>query len=87
MLMYKCILLHEVDILVMKGPKCDHFYLEIVYPFCFFILGRGMNAAFAIGRLCDMESGRRHMLMLKKSDQMVFLFTFACVTICGELQT
>ena len=30
-----------------------------------------MNAAFAIGRLCDMESGRRHMLMLKKSDLMV----------------
>ena len=29
-----------------------------------------MNAAFAIGRICDMESGRRHMLMLKKSDYM-----------------
>ena len=29
-----------------------------------------MNAAFAIGRICDMESGRRQMLMLKKSDYM-----------------
>ena len=30
-----------------------------------------MNAAFAIGRLCDMESGRRQILMLSKSNQMV----------------
>ena len=33
-----------------------------------------MNAAFAIGRICDMESGRRQMLMLKKSDYMVRCF-------------
>ena len=35
--------------------------------------GRGMNAAFAIGRLCDMEQGRRRLLGLADSEKMVDL--------------
>ena len=30
-----------------------------------------MNAAFAIGRLCDMEQGRRRLLGLPDSEKMV----------------
>ena len=33
-----------------------------------------MNAAFALGRLFDTESGRRQLLMLKQSEQMVCVF-------------
>ena len=33
--------------------------------------GRGMNAAFAIGRLCDMEVGRSRLLGLPESERMV----------------
>lgn len=33
--------------------------------------GRGMNAAFAIGRLCDMEIGRKRLLLLSDSERMV----------------
>ena len=32
-----------------------------------------MNAAFAIGRLCDFEAGCKRILSLKTSDSMVFL--------------
>ena len=35
------------------------------------ILGRGMNAAFAIGRLCDLELGRNYLLGLPESERMV----------------
>ena len=31
-----------------------------------------MNAAFAIGRLCDFEAGCKRTLSLKTSDSMVF---------------
>ena len=31
-----------------------------------------MNAAFAIGRLCDFEAGCKRILSLKTSDSMVF---------------
>ena len=34
-------------------------------------LGRGMNAAFAIGRLCDMDNGRKRLLQLSESERMV----------------
>lgn len=37
----------------------------------FFCSGRGMNAAFAVGRLCDFEAGCKRMLSLKTSDIMV----------------
>ena len=37
----------------------------------FFFSGRGMNAAFAVGRLCDFEAGCKRMLSLKTSDIMV----------------
>jgi hypothetical protein len=30
-----------------------------------------MNAAFAIGRLCDMEEGRKRLLQLAESERMV----------------
>lgn len=30
-----------------------------------------MNAAFAIGRLCDMEVGRKRLLLLSDSEKMV----------------
>ena len=33
--------------------------------------GRGMNAAFAIGRLCDLECGRSRLLTLPESEKMV----------------
>jgi len=33
--------------------------------------GRGMNAAFAIGRLCDMDQGRKRLLQLNDSERMV----------------
>lgn len=33
--------------------------------------GRGMNAAFAIGRLCDMDVGRQQLLTLPESEKMV----------------
>ena len=32
-----------------------------------------MNAAFAIGRLCDFEAGCKRILSLKTSDSMVIL--------------
>lgn len=35
------------------------------------IAGRGMNAAFAIGRLCDMDTGRKRLLQLNDSERMV----------------
>lgn len=37
----------------------------------FDVAGRGMNAAFAIGRLCDMEVGRKRLLLLSDSEKMV----------------
>lgn len=37
--------------------------------------GRGMNAAFAIGRLCDMEIGRKRLLLLSDSERMVCLIS------------
>ena len=33
-----------------------------------------MNAAFAIGRLCDMDNGRKRLLQLSDSERMVFSF-------------
>ena len=30
-----------------------------------------MNAAFAIGRLCDMDNGRKRLLQLSESERMV----------------
>ena len=33
--------------------------------------GRGMNAAFAIGRLCDLDDGRKRLLHHKDSNKMV----------------
>ena len=36
-----------------------------------YVSGRGMNAAFAIGRLCDFEAGCKRMLSLKTSNMMV----------------
>ncbi|XP_033764202.1 uncharacterized protein LOC117345255 isoform X3 [Pecten maximus] len=33
--------------------------------------GRGMNAAFAIGRLCDIEAGRKRLLQLTESERML----------------
>ena len=41
---------------------CQHLWLK----------GRGMNAAFAIGRLCDLEAGRSRLLGLLESERMVF---------------
>ena len=38
--------------------------------------GRGMNAAFAIGRLCDMDNGRKRLLQLSDSERMVTLIYF-----------
>ena len=35
------------------------------------IVGRGMNAAFAIGRLCDLDIGRKSLLALPDSEKMV----------------
>jgi hypothetical protein len=35
------------------------------------VVGRGMNAAFAIGRLCDMDAGVVRLLSLPMSDKMV----------------
>ncbi|XP_021344391.1 uncharacterized protein LOC110444332, partial [Mizuhopecten yessoensis] len=32
---------------------------------------RGMNAAFAIGRLCDIEAGRKRLLQLTESERML----------------
>ena len=32
---------------------------------------RGMNAAFAIGRLCDLDDGRKRLLHHKDSNKMV----------------
>ena len=40
---------------------------------CFSCQGRGMNAAFAIGRLCDLEEGRKRLLFLAESERMVGL--------------
>ena len=37
----------------------------------YIIPGRGMNSAFAIGRLCDMETGRVRLLSLPESEKMV----------------
>ena len=34
-----------------------------------------MNAAFAIGRLCDMDNGRKRLLQLPDSERMV-IFAF-----------
>ena len=33
-----------------------------------------MNAAFAIGRLCDMDTGRRRLLGLPESEKMVIYY-------------
>ena len=33
--------------------------------------GRGMNAAFAIGRLCDLDDGRKRLLHHKDANKMV----------------
>lgn len=41
----------------------------IVLPI--FMLGAGMNAAFATGRLCDLQTGRMRLLNHKNSDLMV----------------
>ena len=38
--------------------------------------GRGMNSAFAIGRLCDMEVGRCKLLSLHESEKMVKLLNY-----------
>ena len=35
------------------------------------ILGRGMNAAFAIGRVSDIDTGRSKLLSLPDSEKMV----------------
>lgn len=35
-----------------------------------------MNAAFAIGRLCDMEVGRKRLLLLSDSEKMVCHYVF-----------
>jgi hypothetical protein len=43
----------------------------IIYDVIF--KGRGMNAAFAIGRLCDMDQGRKRLLQLNDSERMVCL--------------
>lgn len=40
-----------------------------------------MNAAFAIGRLCDFEAGCKRILSLKTSDSMVFLKN--CFILCN----
>ena len=37
----------------------------------FLILGAGMNAAFATGRLCDLQTGRMRLLNHKNSNLMV----------------
>jgi hypothetical protein len=39
-----------------------------------------MNAAFAIGRLCDMEEGRKRLLQLAESERMV-RFNVLCLVI------
>jgi hypothetical protein len=49
-----------------------------------------MNAAFAIGRLCDMEEGRKRLLQLAESERMVrfnvlFLVIFIFLIISGHL--
>ena len=46
--------------------------LHRLYHDCVSVLsGRGMNAAFAIGRLCDMEASRNRLLKMPECDKMV----------------
>ena len=45
-----------------------------------------MNAAFAIGRLCDMDTGRQRLLALQDSEKMVSQALFWSVRHCvGQL--
>ena len=48
---------------------------QIILP-TFTGTGRGMNAAFTIGRLCDFEAGCKRMLSLKESNRMVMMLYF-----------
>lgn len=49
--------------------KRNDFETFWLYSWC--LVGRGMNAAFAIGRLCDMDQGRKRLLQLSDSERMV----------------
>jgi hypothetical protein len=55
--------------------------LQILFLFGYIhdnVVGRGMNAAFAIGRLCDMDAGVVRLLSLPQSDKMVrVLYAFS----------
>ena len=47
--------------------------IELIFQFFIrlIISGRGMNAAFAIGRLCDIAKGRTMLLTLPEANKMV----------------
>ncbi len=56
---------------LLKHADADNILSKLVDTLGWDEAGRGMNAAFAIGRLCDVEQGRSRLLELPNSESMV----------------
>ena len=50
------------------------FFMCMSFMFLYLSPGRGMNAAFAIGRLLDMSPGKERLLQSPESDKMVMFY-------------